>query len=293
MKVLICDPVEDEVLKLFRTKFEVKVGGDPNNTDAHVIIVRSRTEVTKEVIESAKNLKIIGRPGAGLDNIDVKEAEKRDIKVMNTPEALTESVAELTVGLILSLARDIPKADKNLKEGKWLKSELKGIELSRRTLGILGLGKIGCRVMEICTAMGMKVIYWSRQRKMDLEKKIGAEYLDLPVLFMQSDFLSLHVALTPQTKGIVGKKEITLMKPSAYLINTSRGAIVDENALYEALKNKQLAGAGLDVFIDEPYSGQLRELDNVIMTPHIGSNTREAQLKAGITLAEKIILELA
>lgn len=292
MKVLICDPIEDEALELLRKRLDVKVGGEAKNTDADVIIVRSRTKVTKEVVESAKNLKIIGRPGVGVDNIDVKAAEERGIKVINTPEALTESVAELTVGLMLSLAREIPKADKSLKDGRWLKGELRGIELSEKTLGILGLGKIGYRVMEICKAMGMKVIYWSRTRKPKLERKIGATYVDFHSLLMQSDFLSLHLTLTPETKGIIGKREIALMKPTTFLINMSRGAVLDEEALYEALKNQKLAGAGLDVFVNEPYNGRLRELDNVILTPHIGSNTREAQLRAGIALAEKIISEL-
>ncbi|UCH01928.1 MAG: 3-phosphoglycerate dehydrogenase, partial [Candidatus Bathyarchaeota archaeon] len=168
MKILICEPIEEEVIELLRQSFEVELEGELKNTDSDIIIVRSKTKVTKEIIESARNLKIIGRPGVGIDNIDVKIAEKKGVKVINTPEALTESVAELAVGLMFSLARKIPQVHINIRSGKWLKRELKGIELSKKTLGILGHGNIGRRVIEICDDIGMKIIYWSRNRKFDL-----------------------------------------------------------------------------------------------------------------------------
>lgn len=291
MKILVCEPIEEEVLGLLRQSFEVELEGELKNTDADIIIVRSKTKVTKEIIESAENLKIIGRPGVGIDNIDIKLAKKKGIKIINTPEALTESVAELTVGLMFSLARKIPKVHINLRSGKWLKRELKGIELSEKTLGILGLGNIGRRVIEICDAIGMNIIYWSRNRKPDLESALGITYVDFNSLFKLSDFLSIHIMLTPQTRGIVGKREIALMKQTAFLINTSRGAVLDEEALYDALTNLTIAGAGLDVYVKEPYCGRLRKLDNVILTPHIGSNTQEAQLRAGIILTHKIFSE--
>ncbi len=293
MKVLICDPVESKVVDLLKSKLEVKNEGNPRGTDADAIIVRSRTKITREVIESARNLKVIGRQGVGLDNIDLSAAQSRGIVVVNTPEALTQSVAELTIGLMLSLAREIPRADRGMKEGRWLKGELHQCELSGKTLGILGLGKIGAQVAFICNSMGMRSIYWSRNRKPQLEHDSGFVYVELDELFRASDFLSIHLALTPETKGVVGRRELDLMKPTAFLVNTARGAVVDEKALYDALKAGKLAGAGLDVFSQEPYSaGKLTELPNVVMTPHIGSDTREAQLRSGMSLAEKIMTVL-
>jgi len=292
MKVLICDPVEKEVVDLLKKKLEVREGGSPDGTDADALIVRSRTRVTREAIESAKNLKVIGRQGVGLDNIDLQAAKERGISVVNTPEALTESVAELTLGLMLSLARDIPRGDRGMKEGVWLKGKLRQVELSGKTLGILGLGKIGARVAEFCKGLGMPVIYWSRNRKLDIEEKAGLLYVSFDDLFRKADILSIHLALTPETERMVGERELSLMKPSAFLINTARGAIVDEEALYEALKDGQLAGAGLDVYWEEPYKGKLGELPNVVLTPHVGSDTKEAQLRSGLSLAEKIMVEL-
>jgi len=292
MKVLICDPVEKEVVELLKKKLEVQEGGSPKGTDADALIVRSRTKVTREIIESAGNLKVIGRQGVGLDNIDVEAAKERGIAVVNTPEALTESVVELALGLMLSLARDIPRADRGMKEGAWLKGKLRQLELSGKTLGILGLGKIGTRLAEICRSLGMPVIYWSRNRKPEIEEKVGLVYVSFDELFRKADILSIHLALTPETKGIVGERELSLMKPSALLINTARGAVVDEEALYKALRDGKLAGAGFDVFAQEPYSGKLCELPNVVLTPHVGSDTREAQLRSGTSLAEKIMVEL-
>jgi D-3-phosphoglycerate dehydrogenase len=289
VKVLICDPVEREVVAFLRQRLEVQECADPNGTDADAIIVRSRTRITRAVIESASNLKVIGRQGVGIDNIDVEAARARGIIVLNTPDALTESVAELAVGLMIAVAREIPRADRGLKEGRWLKGQLRQVELSGKTLGILGLGRIGAKVASICSSMGMRTVYWSRSRKPELEKELSLTYVNFADLFKQADFLSIHLALTPETKGIVGRKEIYAMKPTAFLINTSRGAVVDEEALYEALRDGKLAGAALDVFDQEPYYGKLRELPNVVLTPHIGSDTHEAQLRSGISLAEKII----
>jgi D-3-phosphoglycerate dehydrogenase len=291
MKVLICDPVEKEVVEALRKRVEVQEGVNPKGTDANALVVRSRTKVTREIIESAKNLKVIGRQGVGLDNIDLEAAEEHSIAVVNTPEALTESVAELVIGLMFSLARDIPRADKGMKDGTWLKGKLREVEISGKTLGILGLGKIGARVAELCKSMGMSTIYWSRHRKPEIEKT-GIRYVGLEELFKKADFLSIHLALTPDTEKMVGERELSLMKPSAFLINTARGAVLDEEALYRALKDGKLAGAGLDVFSEEPYKGKLSELTNVVLTPHVGSDTREAQLRSGLSLAEKIVAQL-
>lgn len=291
MKVLICDPVEKDVLEFLKTKLEIQEGS-PLGTDADALIIRSRTKVTREVIDSAKNLKVIGRQGVGLDNIDLVAAKERGVMVVNTPEALTESVAELALGLMFSLARDIPRADKGMKEGAWLKGRLRQTELSGKILGILGLGKIGARLAEMCIGVGMPVIYWSRTRKLNLEERLRLAYVGFNDLFKVSDILSVHLALTPDTEKMVGVKELSLMKGSALFINTARGAVVDEDALYDALKNNRLAGAGLDVFPEEPYKGKLAELPNVVLTPHVGSDTREAQLRSGTELAQKIMAGL-
>ena len=292
MKVLVCDPVEREVVEFLKSRLEIQEGGDPTGTDADAIIVRSRTRITREVIKSAGNLKVIGREGVGLDNIDVAAAQTRGIAVLNTPEELTESVAELALGLMISLAREISRADKGMKEGTWLKGELRQSELAGKTLGILGLGRIGTKVASICESIGMKPIYWSRNRKQQLEEEFSIVHVEFDELFKASDFLSIHLALAPETEKIVGKRELALMKSTAFLVNTARGAVIDEEALYEALRTGKLAGAGLDVFSQEPYSGKLRDLPNVVMTPHIGSDTREAQLRSGMSLAKKIMAEL-
>jgi D-3-phosphoglycerate dehydrogenase len=248
--------------------------------------------VTRQIIESAGNLKVIGRQGVGLDNIDLDAAKEHGIAVLNTPEALTESVAELTLALIFSLAQDIPRADKGMKERIWLKGKLRQQEIYGKTLGILGLGKIGMRVAELCSNIGMSVIYWSRTRKPELEQQNKISYVSLDDLFSKADIVSIHVALTPDTERIITARALSLMKPSAYLVNTSRGAVVDEEALYIALKEGKLAGAALDVFAEEPYMGRLAELSNVVLTPHIGSDTREAQLRSGLSLADKIVKHL-
>lgn len=281
-----------EKLWRFFGKLNVEEGSSPEGTDADALIVRSRTKVTSQVIESAGKLKVIGRQGVGLDNIDLDAAKEHGIAVLNTPEALTESVAELTLALILSLARDIPRADKGMKERIWLKGKLRQQEIYGKTLGILGLGKIGMRVAELCSNIGMSVIYWSRTRKPELEQQNKISYVSLDDLFSKADIVSIHVALTPDTERIIAARALSLMKPSAYLVNTSRGAVVDEEALYIALKEGKLAGAALDVFAEEPYMGRLAELSNVVLTPHIGSDTREAQLRSGLSLADKIVKHL-
>jgi D-3-phosphoglycerate dehydrogenase len=292
LKVQICDPVEETVIARLRDRFQVEVRRDVQNTDADVLIVRSRTRITGMVIESAKNLKIIARPGVGVDNIDVETAAKHGIKVINSPQASTRSVAELTLGLILSLARKIPRADRALRIGRWEKRELKGSEVAGKTAGILGLGKIGYEVARLCRALSMEVIYWSRHRKPDRAADAGIAYVSFEELFRRSDFLSIHTALTTATRGIVGKRELAWMKRGACLINTARGALVDEAALYEALQAGRIRGAGLDVFSEEPYTGPLRGLETVVLTPHIGANTREAQLRSGTCIADAIIATL-
>jgi D-3-phosphoglycerate dehydrogenase len=255
------------------------------------VIVRSRTKVTKEVINAGKRLKVTGRAGVGVDNIDMEAAKQRGIQVLNTPEAPAEAVAELALGLILTLARNISHADKAMKENKWIKKELEGWELRGKTLGIVGFGNIGKRLAKYAHALGMKIIV-SDQIAPDpsLLQELEGKLVSLAELLESSDVVSIHTPYNPQTHHMIGEKELMLMKKSAYLINTSRGPIIDEEALLNALKSGNLGGAALDVFEEEPPTDwTLMHLPNVVCTPHIGAQTMEAQKAASTLLAEKII----
>lgn len=295
MRLLVCDPLEKEVVTKLKEKFEVIEACDLDENglmekvrDVEVVVVRSKTRVTRKIIEAGNRLKMIGRPGVGLDNIDVKAAGERGVKVLNTPEAPAPSVAELVFCLMLCLARRIPMADSGMKGGRWLKGETKGNELYGKTLGIVGFGHIGSRIAKIAIAAGMTVLAYDKYRK---EADEGVRLVGLEELLENSDFVSLHVPLTDETRHMISLRELGTMKQSAFLINTSRGEVVDEEALYTALMERKIAGAGLDVFSKEPYFGPLAKLDNVVATPHIGANTEEAQLRAGMMLAEKIFKE--
>ncbi|HIE13731.1 TPA: hydroxyacid dehydrogenase [Candidatus Bathyarchaeota archaeon] len=298
-RVLICDPIaRSGVDKLLKAGFIVDFKPDLSteklltiipNYDA--VIVRSRTKITKKVIDCGIRLKFIGRAGIGLDNIDLKAAEKRGIKVANTPEAPADSTAELTIGLIISLLRKIPIADSTMKKGLWLKAELKGRLLKGKVLGLVGLGNVGLRVARIAKAFGMKILFTKRTPpKPRILQELEAEFVSLEDLLKRSDIISLHVPLTDETRGMIGEREINVMKDGAVLINTSRGAIIDERALIKALKSGKLAGAALDVYeVEPPNNLTLIKMPNVICTPHIGAQTEEAQIEASNTIAEKII----
>jgi D-3-phosphoglycerate dehydrogenase len=298
-KVLVCDPIHEEgIKKLRQAGFEVDVKPTISHEELRnavsnysALIVRSRTKVTKEIIEAGKQLKAIGRAGVGLDNIDIETAEKRDIAVLNTPEAPAEAVAELTIGLMISLARNIPLADRAMKGGEWIKKKLRGWELRGKTLGVVGLGNVGEKLARIAKAMGMKILITKRTPpKPELLRELEGEFIPLPELLQRSDVVTIHVPLTPQTHHMIGAKELQLMKDGAFLINTSRGAIVDEKALLEALQSGKLGGAALDVHETEPPTDlTLMGLPNVVCTCHIGAQTREAQRAASTLIAEKII----
>lgn len=299
MRILVCDPVHEEgIEKLKQAGFEVDV--NPTITSEQltkivsnydVLIVRSRTKVTKEIIEAGRQLKVIGRAGIGLDNIDLETAEKKGIMVFDVPAASANAAAELTAGLIISLARSIPRADNSMKEGKWIKKELMGGELRDKTLGIIGLGNVGGRIAKIAKALGMKMLITKRTPPApELLRELEAEFVLLKELLQRSDVVTIHVPLTPQTKHMIGAQEIQLMKKSAFLINTSRGAIVDEKALLDALKSGKLGGAALDVYeIEPPKDLSLIKLPNVVCTPHIGAQTGRTQRITAVSLAEKII----
>jgi D-3-phosphoglycerate dehydrogenase / 2-oxoglutarate reductase len=257
------------------------------------LIVRSRTNVTKQIIGSASRLKVIGRAGVGVDNIDLEAARSRDIIVLNTPTSTSIAVAELTLALMLALARSIPKADAATKSGQWIKKSLSGVELYGKTLGIMGLGNIGKEVAQRAAAFGMSIIAHDPLLS-DFEiQQRGAEPVPLPELYNRSDFISIHVPLTPETKGMIGKQVIMSMKKGVRLVCDARGGVIDEQSLLEALNNGQVAGAALDVFANEPPGiTDLVVHPNLIATPHIGAQTEEAQLRATEDIAAEILAAL-
>ncbi|MEM2374341.1 MAG: hydroxyacid dehydrogenase [Thermoproteota archaeon] len=259
---------------------------------ADILVVRGDVKVTREILDKASRLRLIARAGSGLDNIDVSYANQKGIKVINTPDAPVDSVAELTIGLIISLARKILLLDRHVKSGGWREDWTTGLELKGKTLGIIGFGRIGTRVAIIAKALGMHIIAYDPYIPKAKAEEIGVELVeDLSKLLKLSDFISIHVPLTDETRNMIKAEELSLMKRGAYLVNTSRGPVVDENALYTALSSGWLGGAALDVLMEEPPSknNPLLKLDNVILTPHIGGSTLEAQKRIAITIAEEIL----
>jgi len=300
--VLICDqvaPILNEILQ----KNGLKITYEPEITPEQikekignfdVVVVRSRTKITKEMIDRASKCKIIARVGVGLDNIDTDAAKAKGIRVINAVEGAMNAVAELVLGLMLSLAREISRADREIRNGKWLKKELMGTELSGKYLGIVGLGNIGKKLAKHAKALNMNIIgYDVIPIPEDFSHEVGLIKADLDTLISSADYISFHVPFTESTHHFVNSQLIAKMKKNAYLINTSRGEIIDENALYGALKSGKIAGAALDVFETEPAIGnKLATLPNVICTPHIGAQTKEAQALAANVIAEKIIMIL-
>ena len=259
------------------------------------LLVRSETKVTKAVLGVADNLKVVGRAGVGVDNIDVAAAKERGVAVVNAPLAATNAVAELTLAHMLSMARQLPRADQSTREGKWEKKGLMGVELSGRTLGLLGVGRIGGRVAELCKAFGMKVVVYDPYVSAERARELGATVARTPdELVAQADFVSVHVPLTPETKHLVNAALLSKFKKGSYLLNCSRGGIVEEKALHDAVASKHLAGAALDTFETEPLKETpLAALPSVHFTPHLGASTHEAQAKAGLMVAEQVRKVLA
>ncbi len=293
MKVIITDPIAPAGVQLLRDAgftVDERPGLKPDELikvipDYDAIIVRSATKVTAEVIEAGKNLKVIGRAGVGLDNVDRKAAEARGIKVVNTPEATSISVAELALGLMFACARSIPQATASLRAGKWEKKAFHGIELFGKTLGIIGAGRIGSELAKRALALGMKVLV---ARRSDAEVRYG-ERCDMDRLLAESDFISLHIPKTPETYHILNREAFAKMKKGVIIINCARGGVIDEEALYEALQSGQVAMAALDVFEKEPLDDyKLFSLPQVIGTPHIGAQTKEGQYRAGVQIAELV-----
>jgi len=296
-RVLICDPIAEVGIEILQevASVDVKPGLSPEDLAEIIggyeaVVVRSATKIRANVIEQGRRLKVIARAGAGLDNIDVAEAQNRGIQVVNSPDANTRAVAEHTLALILALARHVPAADTSLKAGRWEKKKLMGIGLFGKTLGIIGLGRIGREVAVRARAFGMRVLVNQRRPTPELNLELGVEAVDLTELLRQSDFVSIHVPARPENHNMMGAAQFALMKPSAYLINTSRGVIVDEQALLAALDSGQIAGAALDVFVKEPaVDSVLAQHERVIATPHIAASTEDAQTMAAITVAQQIV----
>ena len=261
--------------------------------DYDAIIVRSRTKMTRELIQSAPNLKVIGRCGVGVDNIDIDAAGEKGIIVVNAPSATTESVAELTMGLIFALARQITRADASMKNGKWPKNEFMGVELYGKTLGIIGFGRIGSTVDQMAAAIGMRINACCDFSIPETIRIIGGELLMIDEIIERSDFITIHTPLTEKTKGMINAETISRMKDGVYLVCTARGGIVDENALLEALKSGKVAGAALDVFEKEPPKNmELISHPNLIATPHIAGQTSEAQRRASVDISKEVLAAL-
>lgn len=294
MKVLISDPIAKEGVELLKKAgYEVveKTGLPPEELVKIIpefdgIIVRSATKVTKEIIDAGKNLKVIGRAGVGLDNVDKDAARARGIKVVNTPAATSISVAELALGMMLGAARMIPQATFSTKAGKWEKKKFHGFELFGKTLGIIGIGRIGYELAKRARALGMKVLAYDPYVK----QSDTGELVDFETLLKNADYISLHIPKTNETANILNQAAFAKMKKGVVIINCARGGVIDEDSLYEAVVNGTVRVACLDVFAIEPAKEhKLFTLEQVILTPHIGAQTEEGQLRAGIQIAEVVI----
>ena len=298
MKVLVSDNLSEVGVKIFQEtpgiEVDVKTGLTPDElkdiiSNYQGLAIRSATKVTADIIEAAENLKVIGRAGIGLDNVDIPAASQRGIVVMNTPEGNTITTAEHTMAMIMSLSRNIPQATASLKEGKWEKKKLQGRELFNKTLGLIGAGHIGQIVANRAKGMKMKVIVYDPYIKPETVEKLDLEPVSLDELLNRADYITIHTPKTDETTNLINKETISRMKKGAMLINCARGGIVNEDDLYEALKSGHLAGAAMDVFGTEP-PGQipLMELPNFICTPHLGASTKEAQENVARDVAEQI-----
>ncbi len=300
MKILVAEPLGEEGIDILRShaQVDIKTGLKPDELisvigDYEAVIVRSQTQVSAEVIEAGNKLQVIGRAGVGVDNIDVEEATRRGIAVVNAPTGNTTSAAEHTVALMLALARHIPQANAVLKSGIWQRSNFVGTEVRNKTLGIIGLGNVGSEVARRARGLEMKVITYDPFISVDLAHNLQVELVPLRQLLKESDFITLHIPLTESTKGLIGAKELALVKPTVRIINTARGDLIDEKALVKAVRDKRVAGAAFDVFATEPLTESiLFEEDNIIVTPHLGASTAEAQAMVAKDVAEQVIAVL-
>lgn len=302
MKVLVTEPLSESGLAVLRVDFEVDVRPELAASGlAEAIgpydglIVRSQTKVTEDVLDRAEALRVIGRAGIGLDNVDVDAATRRGVMVVNAPQSNILSAAEHTMALLLAQARNIPQADQALKSGRWERERFQGVELHGKTLGVVGLGRVGAMVAGLAQAFGMRLVAFDPYVSRERARSLGVELMpNLEALLVQADFVTIHLPRTPETEGLIGERELGLLKDGARIVNTSRGGIVDERALVSALRDGRLAGAALDVFSEEPVppAHPLLVMEHVVATPHLGASTQEAQDKAGTAIAEMVRLAL-
>jgi D-3-phosphoglycerate dehydrogenase len=296
-KVLITDPISEEGIDILRqeSQVDIKVGLKPAEIisiigDYEALIVRSQTQVTAAIIEAGKNLQVIARAGVGTDNVDVEAATRCGVVVVNAPTGNTVSAAEHTIALLLASARNIPQANAVLKSGVWQRNEFMGTELRGKTLGIIGLGNVGSEVAKRAQAFEMRLLGNDPLVSVEYAKKLGVTLVELEQLLRESDFITLHIPLTDQTKGIIGAEELALVKPAVRFINCARGGLIDEKELVKAIHEKRVAGAAIDVFEKEPCTQSiLFGEENIIVTPHLGASTTEAQVLAARDVAEQIV----
>ncbi|MDD1716710.1 MAG: phosphoglycerate dehydrogenase [Methanoregulaceae archaeon] len=299
-KVLVSDPLAEEGLAILRASCDVDVRTDLSEEqlaavikDYEALLVRSGTEVTAKIIEAGKNLRFIGRAGAGVDNIDMEAATRRGIIVANAPEGNTLAATEHTMAMMLSLARNIPQANASLKQKEWKRSKFMGIEMNEKTLGIVGLGRIGREVAKRATALGMRCVGYDPFIGKDRAAQMGVDALSLEELFRVSDIITVHTPLIKETRHIINEKSIRTMKDNVRIINCARGGIIDEAGLYKGIVSGKVAGAALDVFENEPpFDSPLLTLEQVIMTPHLGASTVEAQQNVAVSIAKQCIAVL-
>jgi D-3-phosphoglycerate dehydrogenase len=296
-RVLIREEIAEAGVELLRERFDVDV--EPNGDLAErigaydAIVIRSATKLTAELLERAERLKVIGRAGVGVDNVDVEAATRRGVVVANAPESTVVSAAEHTIGLLVALSRNIPQAHAALKEGRWERGRYGGIELEGKALGVLGFGRIGQQVARRALGLGMRVVAYDPFVAKERFRELGVERVESPAdVYASAEFLTLHLPLTPETSGSIDGEAFAQMRDGVRLINAARGELVDEAALVEALQSGKVAAAALDVFSAEPYEGPLLELDNVVVTPHLAASTEEAQDRAGVIVAEQVAAAL-
>lgn len=302
MKILVCDPIAEDGIAIFKAAgadVEVKTGMKPDELKKAVngfdaLVVRSETKITREILDATTHLQVVGRAGVGVDNIDVAAATEKGVVVVNAPTGNTTSAAEHAIALMMSMARRIPQANASLKSGKWERSKLTGIEVRDKTLGIVGLGQVGSEVARRARGLEMRVIAFDPFVPEERARMLGADLVTMDELLAQADFLTVHTTLTEGTKKLIGADEIAKMKPTARVINTARGGIIDEAALVDAIQTGKLAGAAIDVFEQEPITEHpLFGLDNVIVTPHLGASTAEAQERVAVDVAHQIVSVLS
>jgi D-3-phosphoglycerate dehydrogenase / 2-oxoglutarate reductase len=297
VRVLVREPIADAGVSLLRERFDVDVDGESDLAETigryDAIVVRSATKLTADLIERGERLKVIGRAGVGVDNVDVEAATRRGIVVANAPDSTVVSAAEHTIGLLLALSRNIPQAHSALKQGRWERSRWGGIELAGKTLGVLGFGRIGQQVARRAVGLEMRVVAHDPFVSKERFRELGVERAETAdEVLANAEFLTLHLPLTDETRGSVNAQAFSRMRDGVRIVNAARGELVDEAALVEAVRSEKVAAVALDVFSAEPYSGPLLELENVVVTPHLAASTEEAQDRAGVIVAEQVVAAL-